>query len=96
MRSTASGNPPTQWSTCSVENLGKLANVPCIDSPPDPDIFWDNDVCGDGFITGEEECDCGGNTNLDISNFCNPDCCNAHTCKLKDHATENFENFDMK
>ena len=60
MRSAASSNQEsTQWSSCSVEKFGTLAEIPCIYNEPDPDIFWDQAKCGDGLVTGDEECDCG-------------------------------------
>jgi hypothetical protein len=86
MKSSTGSTPSTQWSQCSVSNYGSLAEVPCIYTEPDPDVFWDVDDCGDGIISGEEECDCGRKTGAVDGEYCNPECCNPLTCKLKNNA----------
>lgn len=78
MAPTLSQTGTNQWSECSVSKFGILSNDPCINNDPDPDIFWDEPDCGDGIVTGEEECDCGPS-----GNSCNIECCDSSTCKLK-------------
>jgi len=82
----ASSGQATQWSSCSFENFGKIADMPCINDDPDPDIIWTDPICGDGIVSGDEQCDCGQNKNS-TNLTCNENCCDKQTCKLKPVAT---------
>lgn len=73
---------PTQWSSCSINQLHKaFANGLdyCLKNKP-PKLF-DSSVCGNGFVEEGEECDCGH------SELCSNMCCDSQTCKLYSNAT---------
>lgn len=71
------------FSTCSVSKYNtyvQAANLMCLYN--EPTTHWGDAVCGDGYIQGNEECDCGLNCDKDP-------CCDGATCKLKSTVTIN-------
>eukprot|EP00941_MAST-03F_sp_MAST-3F-sp1_P003768 g3768.t1 len=72
----------TGWSTCSasyINNYISSGKATCTNNIPTSK--WGDPVCGDGFIEGDEECDCGA-SGCSTGALADP-CCVEATCKLK-------------
>ena len=88
MNAVSSGQPATQFSACSVDDLNTfLANRADVDRcisniPVDPSVLFINPICGNGFVEMGEECDCGP---LDTCDEVDP-CCRPGECLLKEGA----------
>lgn len=70
---------PTTWSSCSQSHLLKIDEMKvdfCLYNQPRSLL---GPVCGNGFVEGKEECDCGENKSCE--------CCDVKTCKLFSNAT---------
>lgn len=70
-----------QFSSCSVEQFGQYLDGPayaegarCADDVPSGAAS----ICGDGSVSGDEECDCGASDCSDID-----PCCDGATCQLE-------------
>ncbi|XP_043237153.1 platelet binding protein GspB-like [Amphibalanus amphitrite] len=74
---------PTQWSSCSREQLKRALKHGlghCLhDIPTEP--LLSGSVCGNGFLETEEECDCG------LPADCTTPCCDPLTCRLRRNGT---------
>jgi hypothetical protein len=71
----------TEFSTCSKGYYSSMmqyrpTSTACLDNKPV--YVYGNPSCGDGFVEGDEECDCGSS---DCSS--KDPCCNGATCKLQ-------------
>ncbi|XP_071500832.1 zinc metalloproteinase-disintegrin-like MTP8 [Diadema antillarum] len=74
--------PPTNFSTCSYDDLNASLEKglgACLFDYPD--MIFDGPICGNGFLENGEECDCGS------PEECKNDCCIASTCRLHENAT---------
>jgi hypothetical protein len=74
MASTAGTNLDITWSSCSaayVNGYGSGGGYDCLFTTS-PTEVWQQ-TCGDGVVTGDEECDSAGQVD---------GCCDATTCKL--------------
>ena len=96
------------WSSCSKSAIqDKLQQLwgfssNCLDDPPEPLM----DVCGDGVVSGSEECDqgkrngvapacCTAGCRLAPSAQCaNGECCDQQTCTFKQSSTRCREHAD--
>lgn len=84
MHSASSGDffSPDTWSDCSVANLHlflKRGIDWCLHDKPD--MVFKGPICGDGFVDGDEACDCGP------EELCDSPCCDPKTCQLFANAT---------
>ncbi|XP_078411545.1 disintegrin and metalloproteinase domain-containing protein 12-like [Cetorhinus maximus] len=71
---------PTTFSSCSRDDLerGLLAGLGvCLSNLPDIDKLVGGFECGNLYVEGDEECDCG------IPEECSDICCEPTTCKFK-------------
>ncbi|MES1911515.1 MAG: hypothetical protein MHM6MM_003932 [Cercozoa sp. M6MM] len=72
----------SSWSSCSENTLltrvfserARQTLDQCLLNRPTPSAG----ICGDGFVSGDEECDCGGLSSCP--------CCDANTCRLHESA----------
>lgn len=82
MTASSGANPPTNWSSCSVEmfaeNLQKGLGACMFNYPK---VIFDGPICGNGFLEKGEQCDCGS-----PEDCVNP-CCVPETCTLHENAT---------
>uniref|UniRef100_UPI00358EC2BA disintegrin and metalloproteinase domain-containing protein 9-like isoform X3 n=1 Tax=Myxine glutinosa TaxID=7769 RepID=UPI00358EC2BA len=82
MSATFGGTIPTQFSSCSENNLENLLVVKksgsCLRNQPEAGEGLRPQECGNNMLEVGEECDCGKPE--DCSNIC----CNANSCKLKE------------
>ena len=77
MAPPSSSVPRRAWSSCSVSDLATFVEkggTTCLSNQPTQ--FFGSPVCGNGFIEGTEQCDCGSVAE------CTNRCCNATTCRL--------------
>ncbi|XP_065179031.1 A disintegrin and metalloproteinase with thrombospondin motifs adt-2-like [Sycon ciliatum] len=68
---------PSVWSSCSRSDLSTFLSrgaSSCMDNQPTT-LFGDP-VCGNGFVEGTEQCDCG------TAAQCTTTCCNPATCRF--------------
>ncbi|XP_020840877.1 disintegrin and metalloproteinase domain-containing protein 18 isoform X2 [Phascolarctos cinereus] len=80
------------FSSCSLNDFKHFiskSGVECLQNHPymNP-IYKEDAVCGDGFVEGDEECDCGSKEEFSKCKFKN--CCVMETCKLKPAAKCGF------
>uniref|UniRef100_UPI00398EC0C3 disintegrin and metalloproteinase domain-containing protein 19 isoform X2 n=1 Tax=Pristiophorus japonicus TaxID=55135 RepID=UPI00398EC0C3 len=77
----ATGHPfPRVFSWCSqadLRNYFRRGGGMCLYNMPDMNKLYGARRCGNGYVEGREECDCG-----DVQECVNP-CCNANNCTLK-------------
>ncbi|XP_065182618.1 zinc metalloproteinase-disintegrin-like EoMP06 [Sycon ciliatum] len=69
--------PPNSWSSCSRSDLSTFLSHGaghCLSNKPTT-LFGDP-VCGNGFVEGTEQCDCG------TAAQCTTTCCNPATCRF--------------
>ena len=77
MASQANPVPPRAWSSCSTSDLATFlgrGGATCLSNQPTQ--LFGSPVCGNGFVEGTEQCDCGAVTE------CTNRCCNAATCRF--------------
>ncbi|XP_051892567.1 disintegrin and metalloproteinase domain-containing protein 19 isoform X2 [Pristis pectinata] len=76
----ATGHPfPRVFSSCSLSDLRRYfrrGGGACLYNRPDMDRLYGARRCGNGYVEGQEECDCG-----EVQECVNP-CCNANNCTL--------------
>ncbi|XP_072491221.1 disintegrin and metalloproteinase domain-containing protein 18-like isoform X3 [Notamacropus eugenii] len=80
------------FSSCSLNDFKHFiskSGVECLQNQPyvNP-VYKEDAVCGDGFVEGDEECDCGSKKEFSKCKFRN--CCVMETCKLKPSAKCGF------
>ncbi|XP_068931953.1 disintegrin and metalloproteinase domain-containing protein 18-like [Petaurus breviceps papuanus] len=80
------------FSSCSLNDFKHFiskSGVECLQNQPyvSP-VYKEDAVCGDGFVEGDEECDCGSKEEFYKCKFKN--CCVMETCKLKPPAKCGF------
>ena len=81
MASLATSFITTKWSSCSKRYLHDFLSQGgghCLSN--EPLRLFDEPECGDRYVEGDEECDCG------TEHECADRCCNASTCRLAVHA----------
>ncbi len=73
---------PTTFSPCSlvyIQTYVGANSVSCADNIPT--VQWGDPVCGNGWLEGDEQCDCGSD---DCDTASPPDsCCDGYTCTFK-------------
>uniref|UniRef100_F7G3B9 ADAM metallopeptidase domain 18 n=1 Tax=Monodelphis domestica TaxID=13616 RepID=F7G3B9_MONDO len=76
------------FSSCSLNDFKKFISKPEVDclqnQPYVKPVYRATAICGDGFVEGDEECDCGSEKEFSRCKFKN--CCVKETCKLKPSA----------
>ncbi|KAG9469133.1 hypothetical protein GDO78_021167, partial [Eleutherodactylus coqui] len=80
MTGTLSNVLPLMFSSCSIKDFKSFiyTNFPtCLLNAPKASELLNPPVCGNKFIEGEEQCDCGE------PQECTSNCCDASICKLK-------------
>lgn len=82
MAPSSSTDPPTHWSSCSLEALALAFEHGmdyCLRNKPES--LFGGPLCGNGFVEPGEQCDCG------LPEHCDNTCCNASTCMLHSNAS---------
>lgn len=82
MSSSSSSVAPTQWSSCSIDQLNLAFHHGmdyCLMNKPKK--LFESPICGNNFVEPGEQCDCG------LPHHCNNSCCNPYTCMLYSNAS---------
>ncbi|XP_066445528.1 zinc metalloproteinase-disintegrin-like MTP4 [Eleutherodactylus coqui] len=80
MAATLSNVLPRKFSTCSIKDFKIFIYtnyLTCLINAPQTSELLNPPVCGNKFIEGEEQCDCGE------PQECTSNCCDASICKFK-------------
>ena len=72
-------NAPTKWSNCNEIMIeSQLATKECLDYPNQPPVNLLHDICGNGVIELDEECECShGDTECEV-------CCDLDSCTVNE------------